>query len=83
MSPGEDPEDMVSIRVWVKQERVTSTQRRSLFAVNDVYQSLHEGKGPKTAGMLLVALIECVADRIGAFVDQIEEMDLEHKILSD
>lgn len=35
LNPGADPEDMVSIRLWIEADRVISTQRRQLLSVVD------------------------------------------------
>ena len=73
MNPGEDPEDMVSIRLWIERDRVVSTRRRKLLSVQDLRDQLQQGMGPKTAGELLASLIGRLADRIGDFFDTIEE----------
>ena len=72
-NPGADPEDMVSIRVWIDQHRIISSRRRRLLSVDDLSEALRSGKGPTTTGDFLVALIERLADRIGGFVDAIED----------
>jgi zinc transporter len=73
LNPGEDPEDMVSIRLWVDKDRVISTRRRRLLSVVDIHEALAAGKGPRTPGQLLAMLVDRLADRIGTFVDSIEE----------
>lgn len=73
MNPGEDPEDMVSIRLWIERERIVSTRRRKLLSVQDLREQLQQGVGPKTAGEFLASLIGRLADRIGGFFDTIEE----------
>ena len=73
MNPGEDPEDMVSIRLWIERDRVVSTRRRKLLSVQDLRDQLQQGTGPKTAGEFLASLIGRLADRIGDFFDTIEE----------
>ena len=72
-NPGADPEDMVSIRVWIDQHRIISSRRRRLLSVDDLSAALRSGTGPTTTGNFLVALIERLADRIGGFVDGIED----------
>lgn len=71
-NPGEDPEDMVSIRLWVDGDRVISSRRRRLLSVVDVAEAIAAGNGPRTPGQLVSMLIEHLADRIGHFVDAIE-----------
>lgn len=72
-NPGADPEDMVSVRVWIDEHRVISSQRRRLLSIQDVSESLHAGKGPSSSGAFLVVLIERLADRIGSFVESLED----------
>ena len=71
-NPGADPEDMVSIRVWIDERRIVSSQRRSLLSIEDLAESLHSGNGPSAAGDFLTVLVELLADRIGGFVDSID-----------
>ncbi len=73
MNPGEDPEDMVSVRLWVDEDRVISSRRRRLLSVVDISEAIAAGNGPQTPGQLLAMLIERLADRIGEFVDSIDD----------
>ncbi len=72
-NPGDDPEDMVSVRVWIEAHRIISTRRRRLLSVQDLRAALDEGIGPATSGEFLTMLIARLADRIGDFVNDIEE----------
>lgn len=72
-NPGNDPEDMVSVRIWIEPGRIISTRRRRLLSVQDVRAALDEGTGPSTPGEFLVELIGYLADRIGDFVNEIED----------
>lgn len=72
-NPGDDPEDMVSVRIWLESRRIISTRRRRLLSVQDVRAALDEGRGPTTSGEFLVELIGRLADRIGDFVNAIED----------
>lgn len=72
-APGSDPEDMVSIRVWIDSSRVISTRRRRLLSAQDVNDALAAGVGPGGVSSFLPALVELLANRIGDFVDGIEE----------
>ena len=73
LNPGEDPEDMVSIRLWIERDRIVSTRRRKLLSVQDMREHLAQGTGPATSGEFLSALIGRLADRIGTFVDTMED----------
>ena len=73
MNPGADPEDLVSIRIWIDKHRIISSRRRRLLSVDDISESLHAGKGPTSPSNFLITLIERLADRIGGFVESIED----------
>jgi len=72
-NPGENPEDMVSVRLWIEPDRIISTRRRRLLSIVDTRDSLEKGIGPETSGGFLAALTGRMADRIGDFVDGIED----------
>jgi zinc transporter len=72
-NPGADPEDMVSIRVWIEQNRIISTRRRQLLSISDIAEMLQQGIGPKSPGNFLSCLVAKLADRVGNFIDDIEE----------
>ena len=42
-NPGENPEDMVSIRIWIDAHRVISARRRQLLSIVDLAQALEAG----------------------------------------
>ena len=79
LNPGADPEDMVSLRLYVDDNRIISIRLRRLMAVSDVVDRLRNGQGPRTAGGFLsmvadrlVARMEPVVDSLGAGVDAVE-----------
>ena len=72
-NPGDNPEDMVSVRVWIDGTRVISTRRRRLLSVVDIGDALDAGEGPTSPAHLVTMLVERLADRIGDFVNTIEE----------
>lgn len=73
LNPGDDPEDMVSIRLWLEPNRIISSRRRRLLSVQDMFSDLERGKGPSSTGEFLTVLIGKLADRIGDFVNAIED----------
>lgn len=79
-----DPEDMVSIRLWIDPHRIISVRIRQLKAVRDIEQKLLAGKGPKNAGEFVAMLvgnmfarIEKVLATLDDATDHIEEQILE------
>jgi zinc transporter len=72
-NPGANPEDMVSVRVWIEANRIVSVRRRRLLSVQDIRGTLAEGHGPRTSGEFLVMLLERIASRIGEVVGRIDD----------
>ena len=83
-----EPEDMVSIRIWIESSRFISVQLRELRGVEDMRQHLESGTGPVDIGDLLTSFIEGsivrmspvmgdLADSIDELEDRILQMDLQ------
>lgn len=73
LNPGADPEDMVSLRMWLGLARVITVRRRPLVAVRDVQASLDAGAGPTTSGALVAALAERLIERMGPVMQQLDD----------
>jgi zinc transporter len=80
-----DPEDMVSIRLWIDGERIISVQRRQLKAVFDLEERLKAGKGPKNAGDFINMLLARLSERMAGVLSELDEVtdDVEEKILEE
>jgi zinc transporter len=74
-NPGADPEDMVAIRIWFNSEIIISARKheRRLLSIEDVRQSIEQGKGPKTPAEFVSAVVEKLANRISDVVDTIDD----------
>lgn len=71
-SPDADPEDMVSVRIWIERDRIITVRRRPLLSIEDLRKTLADGSGPKSPGDFLVILVELIAQRIGEVVMRID-----------
>ena len=78
-----DPEDMVSIRLWIDPARIISVQRRQLKAVPDIEERIKAGKGPKDAGQFINMLISRLTERMAPVLLELDEEtdNVEEKIL--
>lgn len=79
-----EPEDMVSIRLWIDPYRIISLRRRRLRAIGDIEEKLIAGTGPCDAGEFVCDLVsnmfarfEPVLSGLDEATDNIEEMVLE------
>lgn len=68
-----NPEDMVSIRIWIDPYRIITTQRRNLKAIKDICGYLEKDQGPKNSADFLVTLISRLYDRMELTVQDIED----------
>jgi zinc transporter len=81
LNPGADPEDMVSIRLWVDANRIISTRHRRLMAAQDLMERLQSANAPKTTGDLFLQLTSFLIDRMSTVIeglaDKIDELEAE------
>lgn len=73
LSPNSNPEDMVSIRLWVEKDRVISTRRRRLLSVSDIVNDIELGIGPTTPAQLVVSITERLMARMTDTINDLEE----------
>lgn len=82
--PGQDPEDMVAIRLWTNGHKIISSRRRELVSTQDLLEALHAGNGPHNATELLVQwidrIVSLMSDTIMGFEDEL--LDLEERVLT-
>ena len=79
LNPGANPEDMVSLRIWIEPTRIITVRIRRLMAVNDVREKLEAGVGPKSTvdvlRMLAAGLVQRVNPVLDVMNDEIDELE--------
>lgn len=85
LNENSEPEDMISIRLWVDAHRIISLRLRKLKAVDDMINRLEGGNGPKNAGEFIGTLsghlferMEPVFSELDERLDTVEEEVIEH-----
>jgi zinc transporter len=73
LNPGADPEDMISVRIWVEKKRIISTRSRRSLAMRDVQEMLARGQGPKDEVDCLFELARALHLRIAHVVDELSD----------
>ena len=83
-NPGENPEDMVAIRMLFSENRIISTRYRRVMAIQDVSKAINANTGPCSTGDFLVMVAERIADRMGDIVADIDDSvdELEDTVLT-
>ena len=84
LNPGAEPEDMVSVRLWIEQKRIIGVWIRPLRAVRDMFDAFERGQAPVTPGEFVAKLALRLADRaepsvaaLNEKVDALEEQVLD------
>lgn len=73
LNPGAEPEDMVSLRLWLTADLVVSVQRRQLRALDDVIGAVERNQGPEGPADLVARLALRLADRAEPVVAGLNE----------
>jgi zinc transporter len=73
LNPGADPEEMVSVRLWIERGWILSLRARRVMGLAAIHERLLAGKGPHDAGAFLVDLAGGLIDRMRPVVDELEE----------
>jgi len=83
LNPGSDPEDMVSIRLWVEERRIISLRLRPLLSVTDLRDKLQQGEGPCDSGEFVVQLADRLFARMGSVITDVDDQvdDIQEQIL--
>jgi len=73
LNPGDEPDDMIALRLWVEARRIITLRHRRLLAVQDVREQLVEGRGPRSPGECLVAVTARLVDRQAPVIEALED----------
>jgi zinc transporter len=72
-NPNSDPEDMVSIRMWIEEGRAITLRHRRVLAAQDLRTCLADERGPRDAGSFLVGICDRLLDRILPVVAELDD----------
>ncbi|ACV26630.1 zinc transporter ZntB [Kangiella koreensis] len=72
LNPDAQPEDMISIRLWVTEDMIITSCNRHSWSITDITKALEQGTGPKTSGEFMSLLIERLAIRVEEFFEELD-----------
>lgn len=75
LNPGANPDDMVSLRMWLEEERIITSRHRPAMAINDIRERIARGRGPQTAGDFLVEAASRLVDRMSPVIEALDEAE--------
>lgn len=80
MGRGEDPEDMVSLRIWSDGTHIVSAERRPVLAVKKLIDRLKANSKPVPPSEIIIGLavqmVDHMSDPIARLLEEIDEFEL-------
>jgi zinc transporter len=73
LNPGAEPEDMVSLRIWIDEQRIISLARRRLLTIKDMRDAVQERVGISTPGDFLTMLVNRLLDRASTVIEDLSD----------
>jgi zinc transporter len=73
LNPGAEPEDMVSLRMWVDSKRIITLRSRHLMAIEDLRAGILAGNGPKDPGDFLATVSGRLIERMSPIIDTLDD----------
>lgn len=85
LNPGADPEDMISIRLWIDADRIVTLRHRHVMAIEDLHQAVEAGSGPVGPGGFLEDLSDRLVMRMGDVISDVDDAvdALEDEVLTE
>ncbi|QIW09150.1 zinc transporter ZntB [Francisella sp. LA112445] len=85
MNPNKEgnPEDMISIRLWIDKTRIISTRFRSLNLFNDIKKSFNDNTGPKNSADFITTVIAKLSNRMEPVLSDLDDklIDIEEQTI--
>lgn len=73
LDPNSKPEDMKSIRLFISQNLIISTSRRTILSVTEMIEELKRGSGIKSSSEFIIELTYKMIDRIDDVIEKIHD----------
>jgi zinc transporter len=73
-NPGDEPEDMVSVRLWATPKRLVTARFRPILAIDDVRAAIEQGRArAPTPGALIALIATKLADHMTPTITELNE----------
>ena len=73
LAPGARPEDMIALRLWIRNGLIVSTQKRQLMTLSEIATELEQGEGARTPSDLVKRLVDGLIWRMEDVIERIED----------
>lgn len=69
-----DPEDMISIRMWIDPYRIITVQKRNTESINDIEQAILSGEAGNSSDEFLCLLLSKIFERMEPILGSLDEV---------
>lgn len=85
INEGENPEDMVSVRMWIDAHRIVTISRKPTRVIERIDAAMRAGEVFENAGEFMVRLVEEITSHIADFQKELDlkTEDLEERVVSE
>ena len=73
LNPGAVPEDMVGLRIWLREHLIVTVRRRPLMAMVTMRERLEKGRGAAGAGEFLAQVAGLLVERMGPVIGELHD----------
>ncbi|GAB4385678.1 MAG: zinc transporter ZntB [Phycisphaerales bacterium] len=82
LNPGAEPDELISIRLWVEPDRIITLRQHRFQTVRDLRQRAQRGQAPPTTGAVLAFIALGLASRLNCVVENLQELmdEAEHAL---
>ena len=70
---GENPEEMISLRMWIDEHRVITTRLRDIKAIEEIQESMAKGESPASPDEFLTSITSRLFARMEPFLEELED----------
>lgn len=83
MNKGSDPDDMISLRIWIDDKKIITLEHRNLHSVTKLIHSFANNLAPKNTMQCFLQLAAYVTNEITSFITKLSEEtdDLEDDVI--
>ena len=82
---GDDPEDMIAVRLWITEKRLISLRYRKSRALMMVAENLDQGRGPKSIGDIVASTSALLFHYMETTISQLDDSmdDMESRVVDE
>jgi zinc transporter len=73
LGPGAEPEDMISVRLWITAKRIISTEIRRLTQIDRMVADFQSGEACASPGAFVLTLVEMLREAAEPVLDDVED----------